>query len=159
MLRRRQSGQSQCCTDRRSLVQLIWQSYIHAHLDAELKLHGYLPCVLAIRAVRTIWSDFSNAEYMGVKLKDLTLNEYLDLLVETGQVKRAELKFKSTQAVLRIKGCAFAQVFHPQLGRRFICPHALMVFALLKRSFSDVKFSENLSQLTKDGSITVFDTV
>ncbi len=159
MLRRHQGGQEQCCTGKRILVPLLWQSYLHAHIDAELKLHEYLPCVLAIRATKMLWSNFAGGELNGVSLKDLTLNDFLELLVETGQVKKAELNFESTQAILKIKGCAYAKIFHPELGKRFICPHALMVFALLKRFFKDVKFSEGLSQLTRDGSITVFETI
>lgn len=159
MLRRHQGGQEQCCAGKCALVPLLWQSYLHAHIDAELKLHEYLPCVLAIRATKTLWSNFASGELNGVSLKDLTLNEFLELLVETGQVKKAELRFKSTQAILKIKGCAYAKIFHPELGERFICPHALMVFVLLKRFFRDVKFGGELSQLTRDGSITIFETV
>ncbi len=159
MLKRHRSGPEQCCTGKRALVPLLWQSYLHAHIDAELRLHEYLPCVLAIRASKMMWSSFAKNEANGISLKDLTLNDFLELLVETGQVKKAELNFESTQAILKIKGCAYARIFHPELGERFICPHALMVFALLKRFFKDVKFSEGLSRLTKDGSITVFDTV
>lgn len=128
---------------------------IHSYWETEKEIYASLPGILAYNAVSLAAKKFGGNPVFE-EISSWDINDLVEALKDSELIEDGVALISGNEAVFIVEGCKYARYLHQSLNREFLCPYALLAFLLLRNTYRDVKFAGRLSELTENGSRTIF---